>query len=110
MAGHCGFGFRRRGVLNKAMARQGTQAGGGFVFQTSWFEGEIYVNNLSFGKRVAVRHTAHHWGNGTDTDAGSAGPVGEGTYATSAGSNSGNTKLRNFPHHAWNEASVPARL
>jgi hypothetical protein len=42
-------------ILNKATAKKGSEAGGGFVFTTSWLEGEIYVNNLSFGKEVAVR-------------------------------------------------------
>ena len=43
-------------VLNQAIAHQGTEAGGGgFVFTTSWLEGEILVNNLSFVKDVGVR-------------------------------------------------------
>jgi Carbohydrate/starch-binding module (family 21) len=42
-------------ILNQATAKKGSEAGGGFVFTTSWLEGEIYVNNLSFGKEVAVR-------------------------------------------------------
>jgi hypothetical protein len=72
-------------VLNKATARQGLEGGGGFVVQTSWFEGEIYVNNLSFGKRVGVRYTADNWLHWSDVDATYAGPVAEGTYSTSAG-------------------------
>lgn len=42
-------------ILNNAIAKRGTQAGGGFVFDTSWLEGEILVNNLSFVKNVGVR-------------------------------------------------------
>jgi hypothetical protein len=42
-------------ILNHAKARRGTQAGGGFTFTTSWLEGEILVNNLSFAKDVGVR-------------------------------------------------------
>jgi len=34
-------------ILNKATARRGSQAGG-FVFTTSWVEGEIFVKNVSF--------------------------------------------------------------
>ena len=45
-------------VLNKAVAKRGTEAGGGFVFTTSWIEGEIYVNNLSFVKDVGIRFSA----------------------------------------------------
>ena len=42
-------------MLNGAVARRGTQAGGGFTFTTSWLEGEILVNNLAFAKDVGVR-------------------------------------------------------
>jgi hypothetical protein len=42
-------------MLNIATARQGNQAGGGFVVTTSWVEGEILVANLSFAKEVGVR-------------------------------------------------------
>jgi hypothetical protein len=45
-------------VLNNAKARKGAQAGGGFTFTTSWLEGEILVNNLSFAKQVGVRLSA----------------------------------------------------
>lgn len=44
-------------VLEKATARRGTQAGGGFVFTTSWVEGEILVSNLGFAKQVGIRLT-----------------------------------------------------
>ncbi len=42
-------------ILNEATAKQSNEAGGGFVFATSWLEGDIYVNNLSFQKEVGVR-------------------------------------------------------
>jgi len=56
-------------VLNKATARRGTQAGGGFVFTTSWVEGEIFVKNLSFNKRVGIRLSTNGWASFQDTDA-----------------------------------------
>jgi hypothetical protein len=49
-------------ALNLATARQGTEAGGGFVFTTSWVEGEIYVNNLSYNKQVGIRLSSNGWG------------------------------------------------
>jgi len=67
-------------VLNKATARRGAEAGGGFVFTTSWVEGEILVKNLSFNKRVGIRLTANNWATSQDTLAGFGGtvPVAEG--------------------------------
>jgi hypothetical protein len=67
-------------VLNKATARRGSQAGGGFVFTTSWVEGEIFVKNLSFNKRVGIRLSANGWASFQDTDASFNGnvPVAEG--------------------------------
>ncbi|GFO55853.1 hypothetical protein GMSM_28600 [Geomonas sp. Red276] len=67
-------------VLNLATAHRGTEAGGGFVFTTSWVDGEIYLNNLSFNKKVGIRLTADDWGTFEDTFAGFAGivPVAEG--------------------------------
>ena len=56
-------------VLNRAVARQGSEAGGGFVFTTSWVEGEIFVKNLSFNKRVRIRLSANGWASFQDTDA-----------------------------------------
>ena len=61
-------------VLNQAVARQGTEAGGGFVFETSWIEGSILVNNLSFAKRVGIRYTANHGVTWNDTAATYGGP------------------------------------
>jgi Carbohydrate/starch-binding module (family 21) len=62
-------------VLNKAVARRGTEAGGGFVFTTSWVEGEIYVNNLSFNKNVGILLTANGWKNFQDTNASFGGVI-----------------------------------
>lgn len=62
-------------VLNKATARRGLQAGGGFVFTTSWVEGKIFVKNLSFNKRVGIRLSANGWLSFQDTDASFNGTV-----------------------------------
>ena len=45
-------------VLSTATSKRGSQAGGGFVFTTSWLEGQILVNNLAFAKDVGVRLSA----------------------------------------------------
>lgn len=45
-------------MLKQATARIGSEAGGGFVFTTSWLEAEVYVANLSYNKRVAIRYSA----------------------------------------------------
>jgi hypothetical protein len=70
-------------ILNKAVAKRGNQAGGGFVFTTSWAEGEIYVQNRSFNKRVGIRLTANNWATSHDTDAAYGGlvPVAAGASA-----------------------------
>jgi hypothetical protein len=72
-------------ALHQAIARQGTEAGGGFTVQTSWFEGQIYVNNLTFGKRVGVRFTADGGATWQDSDATYIAPVTEGAYSTAGG-------------------------
>jgi hypothetical protein len=72
-------------ALNRAVARQGAQGGGGFTIRTSWFEGEIYVNNLSFAKRVGVLYTADGWASFAESDAAYAGPATEGAYSASTG-------------------------
>jgi hypothetical protein len=72
-------------MLNKAIARIGTEAGGGFVFTTSWVEGEVYVNNLSFGKQVGIRLSSDGGITWQDTAATFAGNITEGTFATSSG-------------------------
>lgn len=72
-------------VLNKAAAKLGLQGGGGFVVQTSWLEGEIYVNNLCYAKRVGLWYTADGGATWQGSDGHYVGPVTEGTYASSAG-------------------------
>ncbi|PSB30259.1 carbohydrate-binding protein [Stenomitos frigidus] len=62
-------------VLNTAVARRGGQAGGGFVFTTSWVEGEIYVNNLAFSKVVGIRLTTNGWRSFQDTNASFSGTL-----------------------------------
>ena len=62
-------------MLNKAIAHRGSQAGGGFVFTTSWVEGEIFVKNLSFNKQVGIRLSANRWFSFQDTDASFHGTV-----------------------------------
>ena len=52
--------FRQGGghvSLRSATAFRKTEAGGGFTFDTGWFEGEILVDNLAFNKRVGVAYT-----------------------------------------------------
>jgi hypothetical protein len=56
-------------ILNQATAKKGTEAGGGFVFTTSWLEGAIYVNNLSFAKEVGVRLSVDGGVSWRDTEA-----------------------------------------
>ncbi len=56
-------------MLNQATAHRGSQAGGGFVFTTSWVEGEIFVKNLSFNKRVGIRLSTNGWMSFQDTNA-----------------------------------------
>jgi len=62
-------------IPNRAMARRGVQAGGGFTFVTSWVEGEILVQNLSFNKRVGIRLSANGWASSQDSDASFGGVV-----------------------------------
>jgi hypothetical protein len=57
-------------MLKKATSHIGHEAGGGFTFTTSWFDGEIYVANLSFNKRVGVHYYTWH-----DADGSYAGKV-----------------------------------
>lgn len=72
-------------VLNQAVAQQGTEEGGGFVFQTSWIEGSILVNNLSFAKRVGIRYTTNHGATWNDTVATYGGPFDSEFAAAPAG-------------------------
>jgi len=60
-------------VLHTATARRGTEAGGGFTFTTSWLEGDVLVNNLSFAKSVGVRMSADGGTTWQDTGASFAG-------------------------------------
>lgn len=60
-------------VLHTATARRGTEAGGGFTVTTSWLEGNILVNNLSFVKSVGVRMSADGGATWSDTVASFAG-------------------------------------
>jgi hypothetical protein len=62
-------------ILNKATARRGSQAGGGFVFTTSWVEGEIFVKNLSFQKQVGIRLSSNGGTSFHDTNASLSGNV-----------------------------------
>ncbi|MGA8054539.1 MAG: hypothetical protein WCA12_11905 [Burkholderiales bacterium] len=72
-------------MLNRATARRGVQAGGGFTFATSWIEGEIYVNNLSYAKEVGVRLSADGGATWADTFAVYHGPASEATYVSTTG-------------------------
>ena len=62
-------------ILNKAVARRGSQAGGGFVFTTSWVEGEIFVKNLSFQKHAGIRLSFNGGASFHDTNAPFSGNV-----------------------------------
>lgn len=44
-------------MLGGATAVRRIEGGGGFTFDTGWFEGEILVNNLAFTKRVGIVYT-----------------------------------------------------
>jgi Carbohydrate/starch-binding module (family 21) len=59
--------------LKTATARRGTEAGGGSVFDTSWIEGELYVNNLSPAKVVGVRLSVDGGASWEDVEASFAG-------------------------------------
>ena len=96
-AGGCTHDRCRSGVVDALQARLGGRSegkhqgkighetGGGFTFTTSWIEGEIYVNNLAFAKRVGIRFSTDGGTTWQDSDAAFAGGVSEGTFATSSG-------------------------
>jgi carbohydrate/starch-binding protein with CBM21 domain len=63
----------RNVILSKAVAKRGAQAGGGFVFTTSWLEGEILANNLAFVKDIGVRMSSDGGLTWADTSASFAG-------------------------------------
>ena len=94
-------------MLNSAQAHTGTEAGGGFVFTTSWMEGEIYLNNLSYNKKVGVRFSADGGMNWEDCDATYSGQISEGTYSTSLGA-----ELWKFrtPSYNYDDASPQFRF
>jgi len=64
-----------RVALKEAKARIGAEAGGGFVFTTSWFEGEIFVENLSYHKIVGVRWSSDGGSTWQNTNATYAGKL-----------------------------------
>jgi hypothetical protein len=67
-------------ALKKATARRGVQAGGGFTVTTSWIEGEIYVNNLSFVKEIAIRYSRDNGLTWSDTFADHVGKANDHAY------------------------------
>jgi hypothetical protein len=83
------FDSNRRGavggnvILNLAIAKRGSQAGGGMVVTTSWIEGEIFVSNLSYNKNVGIRWTLNDWTTFEDAKATYSGAVP--MYAFSSG-------------------------
>jgi hypothetical protein len=69
-------------ALRSATAKQGTESGGGMTVTTSWFEGEIFVQNLSYHKDVGVLFSADggiSWENASAEYAGPATSVASGT-------------------------------
>jgi hypothetical protein len=72
-------------ILSQAAAHTGTEAGGGFVFTTSWMEGEIYVNNLSFAKNVGVWFSVDGGVRWNAADASYGGAITEQIYASTSG-------------------------
>jgi len=62
-------------MLKKATSHIGYEAGGGFTFTTSWLDGEIYVQNRSFNKRVGAHYTADGGATWNDVDGSYAGKV-----------------------------------
>jgi hypothetical protein len=89
-------------ILNKATSKIGSQSGGGFVFKTSWFEGEIYINNLSFQKKVGVRFSTDGGITWEDRDANYAGLILESTYSSTLGAELWKFKT---PEYNFNNAS-----
>jgi len=61
--------------LKGATARRRTQAGGGLMVDTSWIEGELYVNNLSPAKTVGIRLSVDDGATWDEVEASFAGPA-----------------------------------
>jgi carbohydrate/starch-binding protein with CBM21 domain len=73
-------------MLNRATARRGMQAGGGFTFDTSWIEGEIYAGSAgSTPSRAGIRWSVDGWLTWQDTDGTLTGNATEATLAPSLG-------------------------
>ena len=62
-------------ALRSAIAKQGIESGGGMTVTTSWFEGEVYVQNLSYHKNVGVRFSTDGGNNWEDASAEYEGPA-----------------------------------
>ncbi len=56
-------------MLKQATAHIGSGGGGGYTYTTSWIEGDIYVQNLSYNKRVGVHYTPDNGKSWFDTEA-----------------------------------------
>lgn len=61
--------------LRSATAFRRVEAGGGFTFDTGWFEGEILVDNLVFNKRVGVVYSRNGGATWTTVNGSYLGPV-----------------------------------
>ncbi len=87
-------------MLNQATARIGMEAGGGFTFTTSWIEGNIYVNNLSYNKQVGIRFSADGGVNWENSNGSYQGLITEGTYATTLGAEVWHFKTPTYNYNA----------
>ena len=54
---------------NVALCQAVAQQGASGSVQTSWIEGIILVNNLSYAKNVGIRYTTNNWATWTDASA-----------------------------------------
>jgi hypothetical protein len=94
--------------LDKATSRRGTESGGGFVFDTSWIDGELYVNNLSPVKEVGIRLSADGGATWADVNATFTGPA-AGTGAAFDGSTAELWKFKS-PELNFNPAASQFRF
>jgi hypothetical protein len=62
--------------LRSAAAFRKVESGGGFTFDTGWFEGEILVDNLAFNKRVGVAYSRDGGATWNNVDGAYLGAVG----------------------------------